>query len=251
MLNYVSSEMAFSYAFLLRKSFFYRSRVAKILHAFRNPPPGEKRLKASASCVAVHLRRGDRVLGLPKDINYTEYCYNSSHNLLCNGRMCDPDSGCSATNPLQPPFAAITLRHVLDKIPLVVGDDVKNVFVASDDVSWVEQQIQEVRAMDPSWNIFFLPAPNNNNNNSNSSNNSNSLDTFKTLKAKYFYMRSHGGTESGTNLMASMEIATQCEGFIGHMGCGGTSLHYEYMCIQHAGTRGICPPTYDLRNGLD
>ena len=265
MFSHVGSDSAaFMYAFLLRKSALYRSRVAKILHTFRNPPAGERRLNASASCVAVHLRRGDRIVHVPKNTNFTEYCYNTTHNLPCNGGHCDPDAGCG-DDPRQPPFAAITLRHVLDKVPMLVGSGIRNVFVASDDSSWVEQQIREVRATDPSWNVFTLSAPKSKSSNSSSNSNSGgdkdkSKDKGKTVDPYlgdqepydgYFYMRSHGGTASGSYLMASMELVTQCEGFIGHMGCGGTMLHYQYMCIQHAGTRGVCPPIYDLRNGLD
>jgi hypothetical protein len=66
----------------------------------------------------------------------------------------------------------------------------------------------------------------------------------------YHFMRSEGGTESGTFLFASMELATQCEGFVGHLGSGGTMMFHQYMCLHHAGLRGVCPPTYDMRTGL-
>ena len=66
----------------------------------------------------------------------------------------------------------------------------------------------------------------------------------------YHFIRAEGGTESGTFLFASMELATQCEGFVGHLGSGGTMMFHQYMCLSHAGLRGVCPPTYDMRTGL-
>lgn len=55
-----ATSSAFIYGFLLRKSAFYRSRVAKIVHQFR--AASVPHFNASFPCVAVHLRRGDRVM---------------------------------------------------------------------------------------------------------------------------------------------------------------------------------------------
>eukprot|EP00597_Dinobryon_sp_UTEXLB2267_P001346 CAMPEP_0170060958 /NCGR_PEP_ID=MMETSP0019_2-20121128/2709_1 /TAXON_ID=98059 /ORGANISM="Dinobryon sp., Strain UTEXLB2267" /LENGTH=473 /DNA_ID=CAMNT_0010266675 /DNA_START=382 /DNA_END=1801 /DNA_ORIENTATION=+ len=233
-----ATSSAFIYGFLLRKSAFYRSRVAKIVHQFR--AASVPHFNASFPCVAVHLRRGDRIMRVPQGVNFTEYCYNTTHGLQCDGGHCDPDAGCGE-NPLQPPFAAITLQHVLDKVPLLVGPGKRNVFVASDDGEWVERQIALVKAADPRWNIYTLsqpkqPAKGSGKKDGTIKDNDPYLGNDEPY-AGYFYMRSHAGTASGTYLFASMELATQCEAFIGHMGCGGTMLHYQYMCMQHAGRR--------------
>ena len=48
-------------------------------------------------------------------MNFEEYCYNATHDIPCVNGHCDPDAGCGE-DPRQPPFAAITLKHVLDKV---------------------------------------------------------------------------------------------------------------------------------------
>lgn len=55
-----ATSSAFIYGFLLRKSAFYRSRVAKIVHQFR--AASVPHFNSSFPCVAVHLRRGDRIM---------------------------------------------------------------------------------------------------------------------------------------------------------------------------------------------
>jgi hypothetical protein len=181
---------------------------------------------------------------IQEGVNYEEYCYNLTHNLNCIGG-CNSDAGC---NPLGIPFAAIRLQHVADKLEMLVGPDVKNIYVASDDSDWVEHQIELMKIELPSVRFFTLQKPK-----PESPKNVKVTDPYLGSNEPYpgyFYMRSHGGTDSGVHLFASMEICRQCEGFVGHMGCGGTQLHYQYMCVQHAGTKGLCPAMYDLRQGL-
>jgi hypothetical protein len=66
------------------------------------------------------------------------------------------------------------------------------------------------------------------------------------LSKDYHYMRSTGGTESGVYFHASIEIATQCQGLVAHFGSGIPAMMYRAMCFGHAGTTGVCPPTYDV-----
>lgn len=263
-LSHADSTFAtYMFGFLFRMNSFYRSRVAKIVHQFREAH--SPYFDSSTRCVAVHLRRGDRVMRVPEGINYTAYCYNATNNLPCTdapGGECDTDAGCG-TDPSQPPFIAITLSHVLDKVSLLVGSPSKGnepqpvIYVASDDSDWVEREIarvgRESPPATPRWKIVTLRAPKLPRHSSNNSKEAADTDPFlgdQEPYPGYFYMRSQAGTESGTYLFASMELATQCEAFIGHMGCGGTMLHYQYMCMQHAGKKGICPPVYDMRRGL-
>ena len=63
-------------------------------------------------------------------------------------------------------------------------------------------------------------------------------------------MRSLGGTESGTYMFASMELATQCSAFIGHFGSAFTQLYYNFLCVHHGGRHSLCPPFYDFNAGL-
>ena len=227
------TSAAYVHRFLVRPNHFYRSRIAQMIHRFR--ASSSPHLNATARCVAVQLRRGDRAI--PEHLDPVEWCYNASHKLPCNGGYCNPDLGCSENGGV--PFASINLTHVIEKIPVLVGPDVKNIIVASDDPDWVERQIIKMKLLAPEWNIYTLSPP-----------------RLREVVPRdepipgYHYMRAEGGTESGTFLFASLELATQCEGFIGHMGSGSTMMYHQYMCLNHAGTRGICPPTYDMRAGI-
>jgi hypothetical protein len=95
-------SMAVRYSLMLRKSALYRRAVAAEIAAFRQnnrlfffqgetdsagPPP---------PCVTAHIRRGDRAIK-EENTNFTDYCYNATHNLLCFGKRCNR-SGCSTDN---------------------------------------------------------------------------------------------------------------------------------------------------------
>jgi len=226
---------AFIHKFLLRQNAFYRSKVAQIIHKFR--VSSSPHLDATASCVAVQLRRGDRAI--PAHLDPEEYCYNATHKLPCDGGYCNPDLGCNENGGV--PFAAINLSHVVDKVPMLVGPLVKNLLVFSDDPHWLQLQIAAMKKISPSWNIYTLPAP--------KPKEEEPKHTHEP-SAGYHYMRSEGGTESGTFLFASIELASQCDAFIGHLGSGSTMMYHHYMCMNHAGMSGVCPPTYDMRHGL-
>ena len=111
----------------------------------------------------------------------------------------------------------LLLLLVCGQVPLLVGPGVRTIFVASDDSQWVEQQIKLVERTDPLWNIVTLAAPKppkhvENGRNGGSESQSSSRDPVFGLGeepyAGYFYMRSQGGTASGTYLMASMVRAS-------------------------------------------
>jgi len=229
------TTVVYMHRFLLRQSAFYRSKIAEIIHKFRES--SSPHLDATASCVAVQLRRGDRAI--PAHLDPEEYCYNATHKLPCDGGYCNPDLGCNENGGV--PFAAINLSHVVEKVPMLVGPLVKNLLVFSDDPHWLQLQIAAMKKISPSWNIYTLPAP--------KPKEEEPKHTHEP-SAGYHYMRSEGGTESGTFLFASIELASQCDAFIGHLGSGSTMMYHHYMCMNHAGMSGVCPPTYDMRHGL-
>eukprot|EP01036_Dinobryon_divergens_P033568 gene33568-43382_t len=217
-------------------SALYRRAVAAEIASFRRDNPlffqrdGES--AGPPRCVTAHLRRGDRAIK-GANINYTEYCYNMTNNLPCLGGRCN---------------SAVNLSHVASKVAGLVGPDVRNVFVASDDYVWVTQQIQIMKKLSPEWNFFIMPPP--------------MIDPAEKPtafedeeKRLYHLMRSRGpGLSSGAYLFASLEVARRCDGFIGHMGSGTTAMFYQYMCVQHGSLspqhKYICPPSYDMRDAL-
>ena len=124
----------------------------------------------------------------------------------------------------------LLLLLVCGQVPLLVGPGVRTIFVASDDSQWVEQQIKLVERTDPLWNIVTLAAPKppkhlENGRNGGSEPQSSSRDPVFDLGeepyAGYYYMRSQGGTASGTYLMASMVRAS-------FIFLGG---HKEFLCL--------------------
>jgi hypothetical protein len=65
--------------------------------------------------------------------------------------------GCSEHGGLM--FASVNLSHVIEKAAMLVGPDVKNLVVASDDPPWVERQIAKMKILSPEWNIYTLAPP--------------------------------------------------------------------------------------------
>ena len=55
------------------------------------------------------------------------------------------------------PFSAVNLSHVASKVAGLVGPDVRNVYLASDDYVWVTQQIEIMKGLSPEWNFFIMP----------------------------------------------------------------------------------------------
>ena len=66
----------------------------------------------------------------------------------------------------------------------------------------------------------------------------------------YNMLRFQAGTASGVHFMAALQLAARCSGLVGHFSSGTTRLLYLFMCMQHAGSQGRCPPAYDFRDGL-
>ena len=151
-----SIGLALKYSFILRMSAYYRLAVATRLSAFRTANNlSEDTHNLMAPCVAAHIRRGDRMIK-EDNVNFTEYCYNLTHHLPCLGKRCNPDSGCGTYSV---PFSAITLSHVADKVERLVGPDVRNIYIASDDHQWVTDQIALMKVISILFEIpriFFL-----------------------------------------------------------------------------------------------
>lgn len=231
-------KVTFLYQFLLRPTSLYRSKIYELLHKFRRLYALAD-LDAVTPCVAAQLRRGDRLI--PHHLDPIEWCYNASHHLLCNGKHCSEEFGCGASGGVA--FSAINLSHVVDKVPVLVGPSVKNVVVASDDPDWVHSQIALMKEEAPGWNFYTLPHPQ-------LPEDMKQVDEKTKQRMEYQYLRSEGGTESGAFLFASIELATHCSGFVGHMKSGMAAMFYHSMCSSHAGLIGVCPPFYDFRDGL-
>jgi len=152
------------------------------------------------------------------------------HETISAGHI--TDLGCFNT-----PFASVTLRHVLDSAADLVPPAVRTLVLASDDETWMVEEISRMRTERPDWRVFFLEAP--------------KLEgghQKQSGDAAYHYMRSTGGTASGTFWWASIELARQCEGFVGHFGSGATMFFHKQLCENHRDYENVCPPSFDVRS---
>ena len=214
----------YTYGLLLRPSAFYRSRIAQVIHEFRQ----ENNFQSSDRCVAAQIRRGDRVLA---DKNITAFCLDPVNR--------NSDMGCSTV-----PFVSITLTHVIDKAAVLVDSAVRTLVVTTDDEKWLDEQREELKRTRPEWRVLNLKSPH-----TVSRPHSDVPAPLSSLRGddKYKYMRYGAGTASGVLLHGSIEASRQCEAFVGHFGCGGTMLVYKSLCAQHNHREHVCPPSFDLR----
>lgn len=91
----------------------------------------------------------------------------------------------------------------------IVSPEVKTLFVFTDDESWLESEKIRVKSKYPEWKIINLEAPK-----------VAALENKKafqksTISAEYEIMRYGGGSQSGAYFLGSLQLAQQCEGFVG------------------------------------
>lgn len=266
--------MLFVEQYLLRMNAFYRSQVAKtiwtndkrvghgkvhghhsnsIMHMSPQSSPatalsaGNVNSIAAAPdasrCIAAHIRRGDR-LAVSPDSNMTDYCLKN------------PDEGSDFGCTTKAPFYTISLDRVLDVAAhLVQGkeEEVKTVFVATDDSVWLSQEILRLKRNRryARWTVVTLPSgytqP------SDTKDRKPDVD-INSPENEIFAARR--GTQAGVHLMATMQLMRRCEGFIGHFASGATWMLYRAMCHRHhtlvdGGREAVCPPSFDMRQGFD
>jgi hypothetical protein len=117
---------------------------------------------------------------------------------------------------------------------MLVPPEVRTLILASDDEAWMLSEIEAMRQARPEWKVYFLEAPKPENHDK------------KSSEEKYYYMRSKGGTASGTFWWECIELARQCEGFVGHFGSGATMFFHNQLCQQHLDFENVCPVTLDV-----
>jgi len=213
------------YRFLFRQSYLYRSAIHQVLHRFYQ---SNKLTPKADRCVAAHIRRGDRTIQVDGVVvaNMTKYCYDNALNV---GAI--EDLGCFST-----PYASVTLGHVLDSAAKLVPPEVRTLILASDDEAWMVSEIEAMRKARPEWKVYFLEAP------------KGEIESTKATEDRYHYMRSKAGTASGTFWWGSIELARQCEGFVGHFGSSATVFFHYELCEHHLDFENTCPSSFDVRS---
>ena len=238
----MTSNILFSlFGLIYRPNYNLRSRVSTKLVEIQASKSIPFQL-GETECVAVHIRRGDRIQNFT--IPTGEFCnlyrkhglerYNCSVKAMADINAMIPkelglpiltdcavfsNSGCFAVHP----FGDLTLINYLDRAKLVVPS-ARAAFIMTDDGPWLEQQMQAlVGSKSPfaDWQIGVLPA----------------APDSRSLK---------NGTRSTVDFWASVAAARQCSGFVGHFGSGIANFVYQAMCFQYRDYTGVCPPASDI-----
>lgn len=210
------------------------------------PSPGRRRLHRSSQgkghrnlqdlngqpyrCIAVHMRRGDRIM---KDLNDTamwNYCRENMKNPAAL------DKGCGSI-----PFQMIHLTNITKAASTLVDvNEVNNLIVITDDDEWILSEMEQLKHEDSPWRVNVLLSPWN-------------QDRNFTLAKQRWSSYGRLGLQAGVHFLSSMEVIRNCEGFVGHFGSAATHIFYVNMCHQHGVDRqriAVCPPFFDLRNTI-
>ncbi len=228
--------------FLFRPAYLYREQIANIINEYRL----QSKFLPSKRCIAVHMRRGDRVIfGRDhKPINMTEYCYNVTHpNSDGTRKKClnensefvdcpehDYDRGCS-DEPGYKPFGSIRLSEIIHAAEQLGDSGVRDLVVITDDPEWIEDEQRSVEIKQSSWNIHFIKPP---------------INSRRLHIYSNYYKVRRDGTKAGTYLFANFRLAQQCEGLVAHFGSAVAYTLYHLMCFHHADIDDHCPPMIDL-----
>lgn len=212
-------DVFFEFAYLMRLNAKYRQLVNARLESFRKENQIDFRDQEKHPCVAVQIRRGDRILKASKE----------EVESFCKDHPDGGDKGCRSI-----PFEFIGLVNVTRAARILVPDNVRNLVVMTDDEAWLQEQKTLLKQQDSEWNVYDMRAP--------------WLEDGDYSKAEEkFKKQGRSGLMAGVHLFSSMALLQQCQAFIGHFDSGVPWMLYAAMCHQHGGTQGICPAMMDLR----
>lgn len=209
-----------SYGLILRPNALYRSLIQKRIEEFRH----EENFPPHISCVALHIRRGDRVLKLgPEQTEQFCKAHTKPHTNECTN-LEKTDVPCSTISDMGcfflHGFGALRLQDYLDKASLLLNTT--NVFVMTDDYNWL---MEEKKTIASTWKVATLAAR-------------------PGVDARLH--DSPIATSNGVDFLAAMAVARQCSAFVGHWGSAVTHVMYNVMCYNHGTSVGHCPPTCDM-----
>jgi hypothetical protein len=211
----------FIYGMLFRLNHDFRSQMAHEIHKFKStlasPFP-------SGDCVAVHIRRHrDRAPYHLRGEAIREWC--KVHKEREDGSCYDDDTktyvkkgdcihsydyGCHTANP----YGALTLEHYLNATDIISKSN--NVYLRTDDDKYLQEEIKRYHG---NKKIFYFPAA---------------------------HDHRVGSTQSGVSYMSAIQLARECNAFVGHTGSAVTNLFMSNLCIRHYGVTGDCPVMFDF-----
>jgi hypothetical protein len=232
-------------AFLLPQAFLFRAnaRYRRMLFELVAEYKAKHKFPISASfdCVAVHIRRGDRVINNEGDaeqeqeVSRGEFCHR--YRMKSDGKCYRPTSDGQATEVISGnicrdrlndlgcfshrAFGSLSLVDYLNAAK-ALAPYTRTAVVLTDDQHWLRQQIGGLNdTMSKEWTVHSVPAR--------------------------FERREVGHeTDSGLDYLMSFFFARQCHSFVGHFWSGFAKMIYQAMCFQHGTVAGHCPGVYDV-----
>ena len=227
-------ESHFLYGVATRFNHRFRELVQVLIDDFRSTRTPA--FHPNMSCVAVHIRRDDRAL--PGE-NMFDWCkthtiLNAKGEMKETGRWIDGshlssgqwmDMGCNK----KVPFGAASLEHFLNASRVLMPEN-RNVFIMTDDPKWLKTEARKYYAtrrhhggsrtsLTDTMNIFT-----------------------PTIRPNH-----RGGTfNSSIDFWASITMARQCQGVVGHLGSAAFLVIYNNLCYFHDNRFFECPPLYNI-----
>lgn len=178
-------------------------------------------------CVAVHMRRGDRILKNLNESAMRQYCLDNPNNPAAL------DKGCGSI-----PFQFISLANITHAASTLVDISVvNNLVVLTEDDEWIVQEVEKLKQSDSPWKVNLLLGPWNE-------------DRNFEMSGERWQHYGRMGLQAGVHFLTSMQVIRNCEAFVGHFGSAATHIFYVNMCVQHGVNmqrHAACPPVFDLR----
>jgi hypothetical protein len=136
--------------------------------------------------------------------------------------------GCGALSTAFP--TAVSLADVVDRAVALVDPAVRTLFVTTDDMTWLNEQQEQLKSTRPEWKVVALTTT--------LSGGSSALIPDSE--------RQGAGAARGEMLQVYIELARQCEAFVGQSDCERAEQVYQSLCAQHGQREHVCPPSADL-----
>lgn len=213
---------------LFRQNYDYRSRVAQFVNEFRK----SNHFYSNQSCIAFHIRRGDRVIDGKNMIEHCKYivshCMNETNTteFIRSG----PFYGCIQYQfdyfglgcHTAVPYGGLSFDMYMKAAEIISKntDGTKTIVVMTNDHAW---SVEKSLAYLSDWKIHVTPQP----------------PHFRGSSVE------HGVINQG-----SIELTQQCSSLIGHYGSAFTQLLERYMCFRHGPSNdlkfGTCPIRFDF-----
>jgi hypothetical protein len=134
---------------------------------------------------------------------------------------------CSAS----PSAKTASLQDAVDHAAALVDTAARTLFVTTDDMTWLNDQREQLKSTRSEWTVVALAT-------------TQSDGRSALLQEDVRYGAAPG---RGEMLQVYIELARQCEAYVGQSDCEHANLVYKSLCAQHGQREHVCPPSADLQ----